>query len=286
VQQNAKSQVPQELEALIEGIRHFQELSPDRQEAILDKVLLWLWFDQQMLVSSENRDARAQTESSSQEKTLAMYNLLSALVHRLNSPLALIRVRSILTQDRYADVLANYPTIQNSFRQIQEVASEAMEMVAELRKELPGTVAVEVDVNKLINSTLSSIAIPEAIQLKLTLAPTPLITAASNALQSVFANIIANAIEAMPDGGTVTIESAQHGSHIEVRIRDTGLGIPREWLQSVFSETLSTKGEGHGLGLWWSRKYLEQFGGTIEVQSEVGKGTEFAVRLPARQGEW
>jgi signal transduction histidine kinase len=105
-------------------------------------------------------------------------------------------------------------------------------------------------------------------------------------LKEVFLNILSNAGEAMPGGGRVTVVSRfrEVGSHpIEIMIRDTGQGIPQENLNKLFMPFFTTKkiGQGTGLGLAIAYGIVKMHRGAIEVQSKVGEGTTFWVKLPA-----
>ena len=102
------------------------------------------------------------------------------------------------------------------------------------------------------------------------------------ALARVYRNLITNAIQAMQPGGTITIATGRTGDRVEIRVADTGSGIPPERLPAIFDEFVTTKRRGLGLGLAISKRIVEQLGGTIDVQSEVGRGTAFTMRFPAR----
>ena len=103
-----------------------------------------------------------------------------------------------------------------------------------------------------------------------------------NKIQQVFANLIMNARDAMPEGGTLVITSrlSRDGTGIEIVFTDTGVGIPEENLSKIFDPFFTTKSFGTGLGLAVSYGIVRQRGGTIEVQSQVGRGSSFLVRLP------
>jgi signal transduction histidine kinase len=98
-------------------------------------------------------------------------------------------------------------------------------------------------------------------------------------------NLMLNAEQAMPRGGELTIQAQavadSEGSAIELCLIDTGAGISPEALPRVFQPFFSTKQGGTGLGLPTTRRIIEAHGGAIDVQSEVGRGTKFTVRLPA-----
>jgi signal transduction histidine kinase len=102
------------------------------------------------------------------------------------------------------------------------------------------------------------------------------------ALGRVFRNLITNAIQATAAGGRVSISTARVGQHAEIRVTDTGSGIPKDRLAAIFDEFVTTKRRGLGLGLAITKRIVEQLDGTIAVESEVGRGTAFTLRFPAR----
>ena len=104
-----------------------------------------------------------------------------------------------------------------------------------------------------------------------------------NELEQVFFNLCSNALDAMPQGGTLTIVSQVVQDHlVEVQVRDTGTGIPQTRLPRIFEPFYTTKepGKGTGLGLAICWRIIDEAGGTIDVSSEVGQGTTFSLRLP------
>jgi signal transduction histidine kinase len=104
------------------------------------------------------------------------------------------------------------------------------------------------------------------------------------ALGRVYRNLITNAIQATTAGGRVSVATMRDGDHVVVRVTDTGSGIPEDRLSQIFDDFVTTKRRGLGLGLAISKRIVEQLGGTIAVESEVGRGTSFTLRFPA-QGE-
>jgi PAS domain S-box-containing protein len=107
-----------------------------------------------------------------------------------------------------------------------------------------------------------------------------LVQAPPDQLGQVFLNLIMNAAEAMEQGGTLTIEARAGEPLVEIRFHDTGAGIPPEVLAHIFEPFYTTKDEGTGLGLAISYTIIERQGGLMLVESEVGRGTQFTVRLP------
>ncbi len=99
-------------------------------------------------------------------------------------------------------------------------------------------------------------------------------------LRQAFLNLILNAIQAMPDGGLLTVESALNSRAVEVKISDTGTGITEENRRKLFSPFFTTKRNGTGLGLAITYRIIENHHGMIDVTSEPGRGTTFAVKIP------
>ena len=109
----------------------------------------------------------------------------------------------------------------------------------------------------------------------------PLINAQPNEIQQLFLKIIQNAVQAMEGHGTIKITSQYNDNAIQVRIKDTGPGIPQEYLSKIFDPFFTTKeqGTGTGLGLNIVHNLVEKYGGSVNVNSELGKGSEFIVTL-------
>ena len=102
------------------------------------------------------------------------------------------------------------------------------------------------------------------------------------ALGRVYRNLILNAIQATAPGGRVSIGTRRVGEHVEINVTDTGSGIPADRIGAIFDDFVTTKRRGLGLGLAISKRIVEQLDGTIVVESEVGRGTAFTLRFPAR----
>ena len=100
-------------------------------------------------------------------------------------------------------------------------------------------------------------------------------------LQRVFTNLIINAIQAMPEGGTLTVSTEERDGTVAIRVEDTGVGIAPEQQKKIFLPYYTTKTQGTGLGLSTAQKTILTQGGNISFQSEPGKGTAFTIVLPA-----
>jgi len=148
-----------------------------------------------------------------------------------------------------------------------------------------------ININEIVESSLAIMerqTLFQNIKIKKTYSSDlPKIVADSAQLQQVFVNIILNAAEAMDGKGLLTLSTSlnEDGSHIEVQFSDTGHGIKEEDKKRLFEPFFSTKevGKGTGLGLAISYSIIQKHKGTIEVRSQIGKGSTFTVKLPVIQ---
>ncbi|MFW6066598.1 MAG: sensor histidine kinase, partial [Planctomycetota bacterium] len=125
------------------------------------------------------------------------------------------------------------------------------------------------------------------IQLKLDLQPIPTVPVEAQRMHQVLNNLLSNAEEAMPDGGTITIGIAREGDNAVLTFADTGVGIPREKLSQIFDPFFTTKGlvaggetTNPGLGLSVVHGLILEMGADIRAQSTPGKGTTFTIAIP------
>jgi signal transduction histidine kinase len=104
-------------------------------------------------------------------------------------------------------------------------------------------------------------------------------------LRRIVGNLLSNAIQAMPDGGKLSIASRKEKDNIIVAVEDTGVGIPKAVQLKLFTPLFTTKSKGQGFGLPVVKRMTEALGGTVSFESEVGKGTIFKIQLPRRAPE-
>jgi signal transduction histidine kinase len=99
-------------------------------------------------------------------------------------------------------------------------------------------------------------------------------------MQQAILNLLLNAVEAMPDGGTLKLALARRGEWAEISIADTGCGIPAELQPKVFQLFFTTRPGGNGLGLATAARIVQDHNGSIDFTSEAGRGTTFRIELP------
>jgi signal transduction histidine kinase len=215
----------------------------------------------------------------------AMFGRMAAgLVHDLSHPIQNIgnSTRLLLRDDVDADSRAMFHrTIERELATLKRFMDDLRHIVKPKPIE-----RFAMDINGSVAEIVESMR-PEGERTGVTVeaqfSPGPLnIDGDRFALGRVFRNLITNAIQATAPGGRVSITTARSGDRVEIGVTDTGSGIPAEKLSSIFDEFVTTKTRGLGLGLAISKRIVEQLDGTIDVASEVGRGTAFTLRFPAR----
>ena len=143
---------------------------------------------------------------------------------------------------------------------------------------------VETNLEHLVDNALSTITIPEIVRISVNVDPSvQSILLDSTLMTRVLTNLIMNAIQAMPNGGQVTITVSKTDENALISIRDTGGGISSENLKKIFTPLYTTKSKGMGLGLAVTERIVKAHGGTITVDSQVDSGTTFTIKIPCRK---
>ena len=179
--------------------------------------------------------------------------------------------------------------ILEDYQKVIDDSLEGMDRVAKIVADLKDFAHVdkaelaESDINRGIESTLNIVWNELKYKAKVTkdLGDIPLVKCYPQRLNQVFMNILVNAAQAMKEQGEIRISTKAADGHVEIKISDTGIGIPKENLVKIFDPFFTTKevGKGTGLGLNMAYNIIEKHKGTIDVESEVGKGTTFIIRL-------
>ena len=101
-------------------------------------------------------------------------------------------------------------------------------------------------------------------------------------LQRILENLVSNAVQAMPNGGELTLQAHQEARDIVITVQDTGIGIPDKVKPKLFTPFFTTKSKGQGLGLAVVKRMTEALDGTVTFESKEGNGTTFIIRLPSK----
>jgi signal transduction histidine kinase len=217
------------------------------------------------------------------EELASIGTLVAGLAHEIGTPMGVIQGHAKLLESAVSDKDATWRlrTIQEQITRISRIIQTLLNM-ARPRKSQRQPVALE----PLLDDTVSFISEKLArrgIQVARVFDPVPSIHGDAERLQQLFLNLFLNAADAMPEGGElrVTLGESDLGE-AEIRVRDTGAGIPESQLERVFDPFYTTKaaGEGNGLGLMVCKGIVSDHRGQIEVTSAPEEGTEFRVLFP------
>ncbi len=233
-----------------------------------------------LVVRTAWSSARLERRLSRAENLAAMGRLTATLAHEIKNPLAIIRGSAarlgklepeaqrmsefvIEEVDRLTHTVGRYL----SFARGEEAPGDAGDAGAALRATLD-----------LLEGELRARSVTLAVNdADLAAAEVAL---DSESLKQVYLNLILNAVEAMPGGGSITIERAERGGHVQFSITDSGPGMSLEMLEKIRQPFYTTKAQGSGLGLFLTRRLIQSAGGTLEIESEPGRGTTCTVRFP------
>jgi DNA-binding LacI/PurR family transcriptional regulator/signal transduction histidine kinase len=237
------------------------------------------------MVAERTRELReAQEQLIRKEKLAVLGQLAGGVGHELRNPLGAIKnaiyfLNMVLEEPE--------PEVKEALEILQKEATTSERIISSLldfaRAKAP--TRRKVNINAVVKEALSRTAIPENVEVVSQLDEAlPIILADPDQLGQVFGNIILNAVQAMAEGGRLVLRSeVESPEWVAVSIADTGVGISEENLDKLFEPLFTTKAKGVGLGLAVVKSLVEGHGGIIKVQSEVGKGSTFTVRLPVKE---
>jgi len=227
------------------------------------------------------------------EKLTSLGQLAASIAHEINNPLAGVLVYTqLLSKKVTGDAFKKEEALSNLSKMETEISrcSRIIRNLLDFARQKEPTLRL-VDVNQVIEQVLSMVghqAQMQNVEVVQEFSPSlPKVVADFDQLQQIFTNLALNAIQAMPEGGELTVRSSAVDSEVRVDVQDTGCGISKENMGKLFTPFFTTKvkGKGVGLGLAVVHGIIERHKGRIEVQSDVGEGTTFSVYLAGHEDE-
>lgn len=232
----------------------------------------------------EDVTAQVQMEKEMQRITelAATGQLAASIAHELRNPLSSIKGAAQYLRNEYEDhtaVREFLDIIIDEVNVLNRITTEFLDFARPTRYEFAKT-----SINELLTRTFSFLR-PESdrqkVEIVLDLDPNlPKVPADARQLEQAFRNMVLNALQALPEGGTITVSTSGNRDGIRIVIADNGIGIPEDKLEQVFIPFFTTKTKGTGLGLAMVQKVLVNHDGRVSVRSTVGQGTVFEITLP------
>ncbi|CAD5982952.1 Adaptive-response sensory-kinase SasA (plasmid) [Planktothrix agardhii] len=267
----------------------FQQRDLQILEALADQAVIAIQNvrNKEQLIEQQ---VKMRTQQVKMRTLLTMGNLASPLIHQMNSDIGLIRLWAIDILE-VLDKGEKPPTEKVS--KILTVAEQVLHQTEKMNVWIQNEDQLPINLSQVLKKALKQMGSISTNIIQRNELPEnlPNVSAGEQQLIYVFDNLICNAVEAMPEGGTLLISGqtveGKVGRSVVVSICDTGNGIPKEKFDKIFQAGYTThrSGKGMGFGLWWTQAYLESLGGDITVNSEQGKGSQFVFTLPVYPSE-
>ena len=230
------------------------------------------------------------TKKLQQAERLAAIGQTAAMVgHDLRNPLQTIVGELYLAKKKLqslpesskktlvkSSMIETFEIIESEVRYMNKIISDLQDYAAPLKPEL-----MQLDMRAFAEEIMSQMDTPRSIRTSLTVSDSSLRAMIDpTMMRRVFTNLFANAIQAMPNGGELRVSLSRTGKDLLVGFTDTGVGIPEEDMSSLFKPLFTTKAKGQGFGLAVCKRMVEAHGGTITIESRLGEGSTFTVKLP------
>ena len=215
--------------------------------------------------------------------------LAGGLAHELRNPLSTMMINLKLLAEDLSDTNANaedvrrrallkVDTLRREAERLQGLFDDFLNLAGPCRLQ-----RAEVDLNTVVARLVEffePLAHSKGIRVKTVRTPDPLMCPVDEKLLSqAFLNLLINAQQAMPDGGELTIGAGLEGDQVVITVRDTGVGIAESDHERILRPFFSTKASGNGLGLSITQRVIHEHGGTLDFESELGRGTTFTIKL-------
>jgi signal transduction histidine kinase len=237
------------------------------------------------------RAARLRDKANRAQRLAEIGTLTGGLTHEIKNPLSTLQLNLQLLQEEldpndpaHTRLINRLAAVGRETSRLRDILDDFLRYAGkiELRRQ-------RVDLNALLEE-LSDFFAPQAqlnrIQIRLRPSPQPLFAMVDPRLiKQAVLNLMLNGFQAMPTGGELILGAAPANGRAMIEVIDTGPGIPREETDKIFQAYYSTKKGGTGLGLAMAKRIIEEHGGELGVRSEVGKGSDFYIRLPMEEAK-
>jgi PAS domain S-box-containing protein len=271
--------------------------SPHNENLMVEVSARFVTYDGQRLIQANARDVseqRALTDRMVQADKMVLLGQLSAgVAHEIRNPLAAINLNLQVLQRKTPPESTDAVYVQTAIHGVERIA-KIVEATLNFSRPAVTNVQSE-DVNALIRSSLEltrSTFSRKTISINVSLADDlPQVALDAKQIQQVLINLLTNAADAIRAKGQITIQSYRElitrrgDQYVVIAVTDTGIGISEEDLTKIFNPFFTRKAEGTGLGLPITQRIIHQHSGSIDVESTVGIGTTFYVKLPVPQSE-
>jgi len=221
------------------------------------------------------------------EKLAAIGRLAGGVGHELRNPLGAIKNAAYYIKGKLtnSELAKTEPRVIEFLGIMDDEINSSNKIINDLlnfsRVAKPSVLPAKI--RKVMEDALPYLTVPENIEvINKVDANLPEVEIDADQIRQVFVNIATNAIQAMPEGGKLTIDARKGDKFVEVAISDTGDGISEDVIGKIFDPLFTTRAKGIGLGLAVCKSIIERHAGTIGVESKVGKGATFTVRLPLK----
>jgi two-component system, NtrC family, nitrogen regulation sensor histidine kinase NtrY len=232
----------------------------------------------------ENREDLARVE-----RELAWREMARQVAHEIRNPLTPMKLSiQQLRQERKDNIKDFDRTFDTVTRMLLQQIDTLNRIASEFSRfaRMPASKREKVNVNTVLRRATALFSQKTGVDFQLKFDDTiPIIDADAEELQRAFVNIIRNGVQAMPEGGTLSVTTTLENGTIFISISDTGTGIPPEVRSRLFEPNFSTKTDGMGLGLALVKKTIHELQGSIEIRSKENLGTTVLIRLPVVQSQ-
>jgi signal transduction histidine kinase/putative methionine-R-sulfoxide reductase with GAF domain len=235
-------------------------------------------------VEERTRALKESQERLLKAQRMAVIGELASMVgHDLRNPLTSISgathfLKKHLNSETNGKIMEMLELMDKNIAYSNKIINDLLDYSREVKLDL-----AESNPKSIVKEALSAVKVPKNVRVINLAKKKPRIRVDVEKLRRTFMNIIKNAIEAMPKGGTLKIKSRMVKENVEFVFSDTGKGMSKKTLKNLWTPLFTTKARGMGFGLTICKRFVEAHGGDISVESEFGKGTTFTVTIPIEQ---